>query len=64
MRGLRRGKYDKLLELWVKGLAFDWRRLLWRGGARARISLPTYPFAKESYWIEPVLQSGAVGGIE
>ncbi|MEW9701804.1 SDR family NAD(P)-dependent oxidoreductase [Paenibacillus sp. SI8] len=42
-------KYDKLMELWVKGLALDWNRLY--GDAKpCRISLPTYPFARERYW--------------
>ena len=53
-----KGKYGKLLELWVKGLAFDWRRLY--GEARPRrISLPTYPFARERYWVEPARLAGA-----
>ena len=48
-----KGKYGKLLELWVKGLSFDWDQLY--GDAKPRrISLPTYPFAKELYWIEGV----------
>ncbi|EIW16891.1 beta-ketoacyl synthase N-terminal-like domain-containing protein, partial [Pelosinus fermentans] len=43
-------KYAKLLSLWVKGLSFDWTKLY--GEARPRrMSLPTYPFARESYWI-------------
>ncbi|WP_438018420.1 SDR family NAD(P)-dependent oxidoreductase [Sorangium sp. So ce315] len=47
---LRKGKHGKLLELWVKGLSFDWEKLY--GDRRPRrISLPTYPFAKERYWI-------------
>ena len=47
---VKRGKYGKLLDLWVRGLSFDWRALY--GAARPRrISLPTYPFAKERYWI-------------
>ncbi|MBB6249453.1 beta-ketoacyl synthase N-terminal-like domain-containing protein, partial [Rhodanobacter sp. A1T4] len=54
---IAKGKFDKLLGLWVKGLAFDWDTLHQadrrRGVARPqRISLPTYPFAKERYWIE------------
>ncbi|UJF34777.1 SDR family NAD(P)-dependent oxidoreductase [Paenibacillus hexagrammi] len=41
--------YDKLVELWVKGLAVDWNQLY--GDAKpCRISLPTYPFARERYW--------------
>jgi acyl transferase domain-containing protein/acyl carrier protein/aryl carrier-like protein len=44
-----KGKYGKLLELWVKGLSFDWRRL-YGETKHQRISLPGYPFAKERYW--------------
>jgi len=48
---LSKGRYGKLLELWVKGLSFDWN-ILHRGVKPRRISLPTYPFARESYWME------------
>ena len=44
-----KGKYGKLLDLWVKGLSFDWNKLY--GETKPyRISLPTYPFAQEHYW--------------
>ncbi|MCP4157829.1 MAG: hypothetical protein GY757_59515, partial [bacterium] len=44
-------KYSKLLGLWVKGLVFDWNKLY--GETKpGRISLPTYPFAKERYWVK------------
>jgi polyketide synthase PksN len=53
---VERGKYVKLLELWVKGLSFDWRRLY--GEAKPqRMSLPTYPFARERYWIEAAAET-------
>jgi acyl transferase domain-containing protein len=45
-----KGKYGKLLELWVKGLPFDWNRLYGEAKPR-RIGLPAYPFAKERYWV-------------
>ncbi len=54
---LDKGKHDKLLELWAKGLAYDWRQLYAEGSAYAthrpprRISLPAYPFARERYWV-------------
>ena len=48
---IARGNYNKLMELWVKGLRFDWNRLYGESKPR-RISLPTYPFAKERYWID------------
>ncbi len=45
-----KGKFGKLLDLWVKGLAFDWSRLYGEVRPR-RLSLPTYPFARERYWV-------------
>lgn len=50
------GKWSKLLELWTKGLDLDWAKLhadgSLGGGRPMRISLPTYPFARERYWID------------
>ena len=45
-----KGKYAKLLSFWVKGLIFDWNKL-YRGAKPRRISLPTYPFTGERYWL-------------
>lgn len=51
---LEHGEVAKLAKLWSSGVEFDWT-VLKRSGARPRrISLPTYPFAKERYWIAPV----------
>ncbi len=47
---LAKGQYEKLLELWTKGLSFDWNQLYGESKPR-RIGLPTYPFAKERYWV-------------
>ena len=47
---MAKGKFGKLLDLWVKGLAFDWSRLYGEVRPR-RLSLPTYPFARERYWV-------------
>ena len=47
---ITKAKYEKLLDLWVKGLIFDWNKLYGETKPR-RISLPTYPFAKEHYWL-------------
>jgi polyketide synthase PksN len=49
---LAKGKYDKFLDLWVKGWSFDWRRLYENEQQPQRISLPTYPFKTERYWID------------
>ncbi|WP_428610691.1 SDR family NAD(P)-dependent oxidoreductase, partial [Sedimenticola sp.] len=48
---IERGKYTKLLELWVKGFEVDWAKL-YDGEQPRRISLPVYPFAKERYWLD------------
>ncbi|TMC15469.1 MAG: KR domain-containing protein, partial [Chloroflexi bacterium] len=66
---MSKGKYEKLLEWWVKGLTIDWKLLYTReaeqvqGNATdplliptvltlpSRISLATYPFARERYWL-------------
>jgi 3-oxoacyl-(acyl-carrier-protein) synthase len=42
-------KFVPLLELWVKGLRVDWR-LLYTDQPR-RVRLPTYPFARDRFWI-------------
>ncbi len=44
-------KLSKVLEFWVNGLDLDWNKLY--GDVKPPyISLPTYPFAKERYWID------------
>src|SRR5579864_3415403 len=48
---MERGKYGKVLELWVRGVEVEWGRMYGERKPR-RMSLPTYPFAREHYWIE------------
>ncbi|SDD51938.1 polyketide synthase PksN [Paenibacillus sp. CF095] len=50
---ISKGKFGKLLGFWVKGLDMNWESLH-TGKTPKRISLPTYPFAKERYWISGV----------
>ncbi len=45
-----KGKLEKLCELWVTGLSWDWARLY--SEPPFRLSLPTYPFAKERCWYD------------
>ncbi|HYJ85578.1 MAG TPA: SDR family NAD(P)-dependent oxidoreductase, partial [Pyrinomonadaceae bacterium] len=40
---------QKLAQLWVSGVNVDWKALRQQTTAH-RISLPTYPFAKDRYW--------------
>jgi len=60
---IERGKYAKLLEAWAKGLSFDWTRLYGEGRPRP-VRLPTYPFARERYWIDIPELDQAVAGAE
>jgi acyl transferase domain-containing protein/NAD(P)-dependent dehydrogenase (short-subunit alcohol dehydrogenase family)/acyl carrier protein len=43
--------YSKLAHLWVNGYSVDWASDNARFNVR-KISLPTYPFARERYWIK------------
>lgn len=47
-------KYDlhdkELQKIYMSGANLDWRNILDAGNSK-RIPLPTYPFAKERYWI-------------
>ncbi len=47
---------ERLLEavgrLWLAGVQIDWPRL-YDGQRRRRVPLPTYPFERKRYWIEP-----------
>ena len=62
---IAKGKYDTLLRLWVRGFAVDWEKLYDDHGVNGRpgqdrprrLSLPTYPFAKERYWARSVVRS-------
>lgn len=44
-----------LARLWLTGLRLDWQRISARQ-KRRRIPLPTYPFERRRYWIEPRTQ--------
>ena len=50
-----RRQYTPLVEYWTRGLKIDWDKLYSKGRPK-RISLPTYAFARESYWICPLEQ--------
>jgi acyl transferase domain-containing protein/acyl carrier protein len=43
-------KLNKLAQLWISGVNINWL-LLYPTNKPQRISLPTYPFARERYWI-------------
>ncbi|MEK8019991.1 MAG: type I polyketide synthase, partial [Candidatus Parabeggiatoa sp.] len=47
---LEKKELNQLAQLWVSGVEIDWQ-LLYPNQKPQRISLPTYPFARERYWI-------------
>jgi len=47
---IAKNRVEKIAELWVQGFPIDWELFYYDFKPR-RISLPTYPFAKERYWI-------------
>ncbi|APB70029.1 KR domain-containing protein [Paenibacillus polymyxa] len=49
---MARKKYTKLVDLWTMGMNINWTKL-YKDGHPQRMSLPTYPFSKERYWITP-----------
>ena len=54
--GEEREDEEKLMEaagrMWVKGVKVDLRRM-YEGERRRRVSLPTYPFERRRFWIDP-----------
>lgn len=60
---IRKRKYDKLADLWVKGVNIDWTKLY--GDAKPRlISLPSYPFAKDHCWLPEKMDQVKVNDLE
>jgi acyl transferase domain-containing protein/acyl carrier protein/NAD(P)-dependent dehydrogenase (short-subunit alcohol dehydrogenase family) len=47
---IEKNKYDNIANLWIRGGSLDWDLLYPKSHPR-RVSLPTYPFKKERYWI-------------
>lgn len=48
----------ELAKLWVRGIDVDWN-LLYGQEKLNRLSLPTYPFARESYWFRTTAKPGS-----
>ena len=48
---LQSGKEELLAQWWANGAEFEWETI---GNKKLnRVPMPTYPFAKESYWFTP-----------
>ncbi|UTH76433.1 SDR family NAD(P)-dependent oxidoreductase [Chromobacterium sp. IIBBL 290-4] len=46
------GQLETLLRCWANGADIDWQQLN-RNSIPEKVSLPTYPFAQERYWVPP-----------
>ncbi|MBE7150061.1 acyltransferase domain-containing protein [Bacillus mycoides] len=42
----------ELGKAWMTGVEVDWKKF-WEGEHRYRVTLPTYPFERKRYWVEP-----------
>jgi acyl transferase domain-containing protein/acyl carrier protein len=49
--------------LWLAGAVIDWQRF-YATERRRRVPLPTYPFERRRYWVEPLAQTAPVRSIE
>ncbi len=54
---------EALGRLWLAGVRVDWTGL-WQGEKRGRLELPTYPFERQRFWIDPGAPPAQVGEIE
>ena len=52
--------YLSLGKLWLSGVAIDWKNF-YAEERRCRVSLPTYPFERQSYWVKPGAASDKTG---
>jgi len=51
---------DAVGRLWLAGIRVDWG-VLSDSQCRRRVPLPTYPFERQRYWMEPQVQHGSRG---
>ena len=54
----QRTALTSLAELWESGVSVNWAAL--RRGEARRVSLPTYPFERSRFWIDPATRSDPV----
>jgi len=56
---IRDKELASLAQLWTKGVAIDWN-LLYKDIIPQKISLPSYPFARDRYWIPSIKSTDIV----
>src|SRR5207247_4720658 len=50
-------------QLWLAGVAMDWAEF-YRDERRRRVPLPTYPFERQRYWVEPQQQAAQPAAVD
>lgn len=55
---LAEGDLHQIARRWVEGLAIDWSAM-WQGDRPRRVSLPGYPFSRETCWVTPPKEASA-----
>ena len=50
---------NSLGQLWLAGVDIDWHQF-YEQEVRNRVPLPTYPFERKQYWIDPPLASNSL----
>ena len=46
-------------KLWLQGIGLDWLKVQGQG-RRRRVPLPTYPFERKRYWVDPIQQAAFI----
>ena len=59
---VQKKEYVQILDLWCAGAVLDWLKL-YPKDKPSKISLPTYPFAKERYWIQSKINKNLGGSV-
>lgn len=55
MQSMQTAQWKQIAMLWVNGVAIPWKTM-WQSKAVQRVSLPTYPFAKDRHWVDIDIQ--------
>lgn len=48
---MQHAQWKQVALLWVNGVSIPWE-VIWRSQSVRRVSLPTYPFARERHWVD------------
>ncbi|PRA46425.1 SDR family NAD(P)-dependent oxidoreductase, partial [Paenibacillus sp. MYb67] len=55
---MNKKKLASIAEVWAKGITIEWKSMVQKDSKPTRISLPTYSFQRERYWVPMVHAKG------